>query len=206
MTHVYEKLLAVEFDKLPEQVQKAYLAPPLFSVPVKQDGDTFHLSKPSELDHPADQALIPKLGIKSWRDSGVLGVIYEGVNIRSILEPLLSAPTEAQELMAHAWIESNTPLRVHLMPYVDFSEVSEVRFLANRNSCQRISICLRGQSAKNLEAALPKITAFAVDIIQHLPDRSHILELAYLSTGEIRLVEVNPGLTPQDIAELQRLN
>ncbi|QRK11410.1 hypothetical protein JQX13_15845 [Archangium violaceum] len=204
MVHVYEKLQAVEFDRLPGRVQKAYLAPPVLSAPVAPLGEGFQLSLPTSLDLPAPRALVPKLGIKSWRDAGALGVIYEGVNIREVVERLLKCPTRPQRLAARAWLETGLPLRLHLSPYVDYSEVSEVRFLANPRECRRLSSCLRGQSAQSFAAALPQLTAFAEELATHLPQRSHLLEIAYLSPGEFWLVEVNPGLTPQDLAILER--
>jgi hypothetical protein len=203
MVHVYEKLQAVEFDRLPERVQKACLAPPIFSAPVAPAGDGFQLALPTRLARPAPQALVPKLGIKSWRDAGTLGVIYEGVNIREVVDRLLKCPTAPQRLAARAWLQAGLPLRLHLSAYVDYSEVSEVRFLANPRECRRLGSCLRGQSAQSFAAALPQLTAFAEELAAHLPQRSHILEVAYLSPGEFWLVEVNPGLTPQDMEDLR---
>lgn len=202
MVHVYEKLQAVEFDRLSKRVQKAYLAPPMCSAPIRPVGNGFQLSSPESLRRPAPQALVPKLGIKSWRDSGALGVIYEGVNIREVVDRLLKYPTRPQRLAARAWLETNLPLRLYLSPYVDYSEVSEVRFLANPNECLRISSCLRGSSAQSFAKAIPQLTAFAEELAAHLPQRSHILDVAHLAPGEFWLVEVNPGLTPQDVAVL----
>lgn len=203
MMHVYEKLRAVEFYRLAKTVRKVYLSPPALSVPVVPHGDGFRLSSPATLDRVADQALVPKLGIKSWRDSGRLGVIYEGVNIRSIADPLLQRPTAPQRLAARAWTEAGLTFRLHLSPYVDFSAVTEVRFLVNPRECRRIGACLRGQSTQSFGAILPQMTAFAANIKVHLPPHSHILDIAYLPNGDIRLVEINPGLTPQDLYALE---
>ena len=125
------------------------------------------------------------------------------MNIREVVERLLKQPTAPQRLAARAWLQADLPLRLHLSPYVDYSEVSEVRFLANPRECRRISSCLRGRSAQSFAAALPQVTAFAEELAAHLPHRSHILDVAYLAPGEFWLVEVNPGLTPQDIAVLR---
>ena len=200
MVHVYEKLRALEFDKLPKSIQGVYLAPPVISAPVEPDGNGFKLTSPAELDRPAPQALVPKLGIKSWRDSGRLGVIYAGVTMRFMAEILLKQPTQPQRLAARAWLEPNLPLRLHLSPYVDFSEVSEVRFLADPNECRQISACHRGSSAPSLSAALPQMESFAVKIASQLPPYKHIIDIAYFPSGEVWLVEVNPGLMPKDLA------
>ncbi len=95
------------------------------------------------------------------------------------------------------------PLMLYLSPYVDFSQITEVRFLVNQKGTSRISSCLRGQSMGDFQQVLSKITSFARKIAMHLPSYSHILDIAYLPNGNIRLVEVNPGLTPKDIKELQ---
>lgn len=203
MVHVYEKLQAVEFDRLPKRVQKEYLAPPILSEPVLPSGAEFRLWSPTSLNYPASQALVPKLGIKGWRDSGVLGVVYEGMNVRLMVERLLKWPTAPQRLAARAWLQADLPLRMYLSPYVDFSEVTEVRFLADPRQCRHISACLRGQSEESFAEALPLLTDFAKEIAAHLPQRIHLLDVCYLTTGKIWLVEVNPGLTPQDLAVLQ---
>ena len=202
MVHVYEKLRALEFDKLPKSIQGVYLAPPVISAPVEPDGNGFKLISPAELDRPAPEALVPKLGIKSWRDSGRLGVIYHGVNMRFMAGILLKQPTEPQRLAARAWLEPNLPLRFHLSPYVDFSEVSEVRYLADPNECYQISACHRGSSAASLTAALPQMESFAAKIASQLPPYKHIIDLGYFPSGDVWLIEINPGLTQQDLLVL----
>jgi len=116
---------------------------------------------------------------------------------------LLKQPTQPQRLAARAWLEANLPLRLHLSPYVDFSEVSEVRFLADTNECHQVSACHRGSSAQGLSAALPQIKSFAAQIANQLPPYKHIIDLGYFPSGDVWLIEINPGLTPQDLAALQ---
>jgi hypothetical protein len=204
VVHVYEKLQSVAFERLPEPIQKVYLTAPILSAIVETEGSGFKLTTPSLLDRPANQALVPKLGIKSWRDSGSLGVIYEGVNIRTVVERLLQSPTQPQRTIAQAWIETGTPLKLYLLPYVDFSQATEVRFLATRKRCNRISLCLRGQSRQSFNSVFPRIAAFANAVAQYLAPWSQIIDIVYFPTGEIRLVEINPGLTPLDIAWLRK--
>ncbi|MEI7866784.1 MAG: hypothetical protein WCI11_02740 [Candidatus Methylumidiphilus sp.] len=102
---------------------------------LRLDSGTGKLLNPGELDRPAPQALVPKLGIKSWRDAGRLGVIYEGMNMR---------------LHCPSW----RPL---------------------------------------LQTSQP-----------HLPPHDHIIDVGYFPSGDVWLVEINPGLTPQDLAVLQK--
>ena len=67
MVHIYDKLHAVEFDKLPKSIQGVYLAPPVISVPVEQDGEGFYVLEPATLDRPALQTLtlLPQLKAKT---------------------------------------------------------------------------------------------------------------------------------------------
>ncbi len=203
MIDVYKKIRSVEFDKLPEPVQQVYLAPPVISIPVEQDDVAFKTHFSAKLEGNATEAYMPKLGIKSWRGSGSLGLIYQGVKISSVVALLLKNPTKAQSISAQAWLKFKLPLMLYLSPYVDFSQITEVRFLVNQKGTSRISSCLRGQSMESFQLVLPKITDFANKIALHLPDYSHILDIAYFPDGNIRLVEVNPGLTPKDLKILQ---
>jgi len=139
MIDVYEKIRSVEFNLLPEPIQKVYLSPPIISVPVKQDDLAFKASYSPKLEGNAIEAYMPKLGIKSWKEAGSLGLIYQGVKIRSIIEPLLKNPTEAQRISAQAWLKFKLPLMLHLLAYVDFSQVTEVRYLVNRKGIRGIS-------------------------------------------------------------------
>ena len=204
MVHIYEKLQSVAFERLPEPIQKVYLAPPVLSTIVEPEGNGYTLSTPSLLDHPANQALVPKLGIKSWRDSGFLGVIYEGINVRTVVERLLQNPTQTQRTVARAWVDTRTHLKLHLSPYVDFSQTTEVRFLATRKRCHRISLCLRGQSIQSFNSVFPRIESFANAVAQYLAPWGQIIDIAYFQNGEIKLVEINPGLTPSDLVRLRQ--
>ena len=203
MENVHKKIRAVEFDRLPEDVQKAFPNPPLYSEPVWHRKEGFRLLSPDSLDHPAPQALFPKLGIKSWRDSGSLAIIYKEINIRSAAERILQIPTDAQLILAKAWINYLLPFRLHLFPYVDFSNVTEVRFLANTTRCLVISACLRGQSVDDYKNSLPQITEFAKKMAKHLSPASHILDVGHFISGEIRLVDVNPALNPAELSLLE---
>ena len=47
---------------------------------------------------------------------------------------------------------------------------------------------------------LPQMTAFAREKAIHLPTYSHIVDIGYLPNGNIKFVDVNPGLTVSDMA------
>lgn len=202
MRDIHEKLLRSEFPRLPQPVRDAFLSAPVLSLPVMPAGDTFVLADVLAADRPAQDALIPKLGIKSWQSGGALGVIYRGVSMRAVLTTLLRAPTRAQKLAARAWTATGTPLHVHLSPYVDFSDVSEARYLVRSGTCTRTSACLRGASAGLMDASCAALAGYAADVAVHLDAGIWIIELAMRPDGAIRVVEVNPGLTPKELAAI----
>lgn len=199
----YAKILSTDFDNLPEPVRRHYLAPPILSFAVLQNGNGFALANPGEADRPAPEALMPKLGVKSWRDGGALGIIYEGVSMREMLTMLLQHPTGAQSLAARAWTRTRTPLFVRLSRYVDFSEISEVRFLAGRDGVRRISACLRGSTGRGVASMSGRLSSAARKTADALGAGSWIMDFGVLPDGSIRIVDINPGLTPQDIAAIK---
>lgn len=147
----------------------------------------------------APRGLFPKLAIKSWRDGGSLGGIAAGMPIRPVVEHLLSHPTRPQRVVAKAWARAGAPLELLLFPFLDFSDGSETRWLAGPGGTSFVSACERGASAPRLGGALASMHALASRLAKALPPRSHILELALLPDGGIRLVEVNPALQPMEL-------
>lgn len=199
----YDKLLAVDIDRLPPPLRAALLNQPLFSIPLEAAGEGFGPAQWTvTLPGEAPQDLFGKLGIKSWRDGGSLRPILRGMPLEPVVRRLLSQPTPAQRTVARAWLQSGTPLKLHLYAYRDFGQVSEVRWLIDARGVQFISACQRGQSAGRLGAAMPRMRALAQQIGAALPPTAHIVELACLPDGEVRLVEINPGL---DLPELREL-
>ena len=208
MTHVYEKIRAVDYSNLPESIRQAMLSRPEIATPVHFTEKGFELARPVDLQMPASVDFMPKLGIKSWQTSGSLGLIYQGVNIHTVVDTLLSKPTHAQKIAAKAWAATelasqNSPvLNLYLYPYIDFSQVTEVRFQINHQQCRKISACLRSQPQQQFEQLLPKWYKLARDIAAHLPNYSHLLDMAHLPTGKIGIVEINPALTLSDLKVL----
>jgi hypothetical protein len=143
-----------------------------------------------------------KLAIKSWRDSGSLQIVAAGVPLRPAIEHLLKRPTPAQRTVARAWLDTGTPLLLHLLPYRSFTDISEVRWLTSPRETRFISACQRGQSAALLGRAMPQMKRLAQELASHLSAHSHIIELACLPDGQIKLVEVNPALQPLEIKAL----
>jgi hypothetical protein len=203
LASAHDKLLAVDIDRLPPPLRAALLNQPLFSIPVEPAGAAFEPARwAAELPVEAPQDLFGKLGIKSWRDGGSLRPIFRGMPLRPVVERLLGQPTGAQRLAARAWLDSGTPLLLHLYAYRDFSQISEVRWQVDARGVRFVSACQRGQSAGLLGAAMPRMRALAAGIAAALPPTAHIVEFACLPDGDVRLVEINPGL---ELPELRAL-
>jgi hypothetical protein len=199
----HDKLLAVDIDRLPPALRAALLNQPLFSIPLKAAGNGFEPANwPAALPADAPQDLFGKLGIKSWRAGGSLRPILRGMPLRPVVERLLSQPTTAQRIVAGAWLDSGTPLRLHLYAWRDFSQVSEVRWQVDARGVQFISACQRGQSSGLVGGAMARMRALAGQVGDLLPPTAHIVEFACLPDGDVRLVEINPGL---ELPELRLL-
>jgi len=199
----HDKLLAVDIDRLPPPLRAALLNQPLLSIALKPAGAGFEPARwPAELPAEAPQDLFGKLGIKSWRDGGSLRPIFRGMPLRPVVERLLSQPTAAQRRVARAWLDSGTPLMLHLFAYRDFSQVSEARWQVDARGVRFVSACQRAQSAGLLGAAMPRMRALAARIAAALPPTAYIVEFACLPDGDVCLVEINPGLEPSELRVL----
>ena len=197
------KMLAVDVERLPPPLQGALLNRPLFAIEVKAAGDVFEVAHwPVTMPAETPQDMFGKLGIKSWRDGGSLRPIFRGTPLRPVVDRLLSQPTRAQRIVAQAWLDSGTPLKLHLFPYVDFTHVSEVRWQVDARGVQFVSACQRGSSSDLLGTAMPRMRALAGQVGDLLPPTTHIVEMACLPNGDVRVVEINPGL---DLGELRAL-
>lgn len=200
----WERLVSCDFEQLPPAVQALHLSRPVRSAPVQAQGRSFRLRAPEAFAEVAAVPLFPKLGIKSWRDAGGLGVIYEGVPLLAVVGPLLRAPTEAQRLMARAWQRAGRTLQVHLWPYLDFTDVTEARYLVRAGVARQSSACLRGASAPQYAPNVVRMARLADEVAQHLLPVPWIVDLALLPDDNLRVVEINPALGPRELAELER--
>lgn len=197
------KLLALDPLKLPQGVRELLLEQPLLSPRVVPDGRAFAVDPAEALPAQAPQYLFCKLGIKSWRDSGSLCLIPAGMPLRAALQGLLAQPTAAQLTVAGAWRRAGVPLALHVFAYRSFADISEARWLLAPHEVRFISACLRGASANVALRALPAMRAIAWQLAAALPGRAHIAELACLPDGTIKLVEINPGLCPNELSALR---
>jgi hypothetical protein len=62
---------------------------------------------------------------------------------------------------------------------------------------------LRGATAAGVPSLGPRLQAAVNKLVEQLPPRSHVIDLACLPDGNLRVVEINPGLTPQELKTLQ---
>lgn len=200
----WERLVSCEFEQLPPAVQALHLSRPLRSAPVQALGRGYRLQAPEAFAEAATVPVFPKLGIKSWRDAGGLGVIYEGVPLLAIVGPLLRAPTQAQRLMARAWQRAGRTLQLHLWPYLDFSDITEARYLVRAGVARQSSACLRGASAAHYAQNAVRMARLAGDVAQQLQPVPWIVDLALLPDDSLKVVEINPALGPRELAELER--
>ena len=198
----HEQLLALDLARLPPAVRATFVVQPLLSVPIEADGEGFKVVSWASLPAAAPRALFAKLGVKSWRDGGSLRVMYAGVPMRPALESMLAAPTRAQRLAARAWLDNDVPLELHLFPYVDFTDISESRWLVDPRAINCLSVCERGASATRLRGAVPHMHRLAQAIGTALPPRRTLVDIAGLPDGSVRLVDINPGLSLSEIDAL----
>ena len=199
----FDKLLALDIDRLPPPLRAASLNQPVFSIPVTAVRDGFEPERwPADLPAEAPVDLFGKLGIKSWRDGGSLSPIFRGGPLRPMVEYLLSQPTAAQRTVARAWLKTGTPLMLHLYRFQDFSQISEVRWQTDPRGVHFVSACQRGASGDVLGEAMAPMRALAAQVAALLPPRAHIVELACRPDGATRLVEINPALEPRELRAL----
>ncbi len=72
---VYRHLLACEYPALPDALKPQCVSRPLWSIPVRSVHTGFEVTDTALLPVRDGRSLVPKLGIKGWRDIGVLGTI-----------------------------------------------------------------------------------------------------------------------------------
>ncbi|HEX7686451.1 MAG TPA: hypothetical protein VF453_02035 [Burkholderiaceae bacterium] len=200
LENAYRKLLAVDPGNLPSECRQLMFVQPAHVLPVSPDLQIVTWAALREAAAAHD--LFPKLGIKSWRDSGSSRLIARGMPMRPVIEAILSIPTWQQRTLMTAWTVTGAQLNLYLYPFVDFTDISESRWLASAHGCRFVSGCQRGRSAPLFGAALRNMQRLAAQIAQAMGDDPQVVELGMLPSGEVRLVEINPALTPAECKAL----
>lgn len=136
-----------------------------------------------DLDMP--DRVFAKLGPKSWRN-GPGGVCVPGEG--AALLRRLARPTREQAHLIAAMAAAGAPLRLYLFEGRDFAGISEYRMQLCHGQWRQQSVCLRGRAVDptcltSLLARLSEVLPFPVT-----------LDIACLSDGSLRLVDINPGL------------
>lgn len=203
MLTVQEKLRSTEFDALSATVRDAMIAEPFIRLPVKRSAEGFILSADTLPFATPPKALFPKLGIKSWRSTGRLQICQVGRPIKPHLDNILGQPTRTQMLASRAWEDCDTPMTLYLFPFMDFSEITEVRFLSSKDGTSFSSACLRGASAQMFDAAKAGMRSLIDRLTPEFRMDSVIFDVALMPGGRIAVVDINPGLTPADITALR---
>lgn len=195
----HRKLLAVDPANLPAACRALMVAQPAHALPL---GPDLQVRDWMAVGETAMHDWFPKLGIKSWRDGGSSCVIARGMPLHPVIEGILGAPTWQQRTLAGAWIAAGAPLYLYLYPFVDFTDISESRWLASARGSRFVSGCQRGRSAPLFGKALRDMQQLAGQMARALGDDPQLVELALLPSGQIRLVEINPSLRPAEAKAL----
>lgn len=196
------RLLKCEPSRLPREAADLLIARPRLSLLVEWRAAGPALFDPGAIDAPAPKCFVPKLGIKSWTESRAHGLIQEGANMGAQIDHLLRAHSPAQALAARSWSRAGLPLMLYLMPYVDFSEVSEMRFLVNGETLHLISRCERGESAEQLDHVRANLRGMARSVGRAMGFGGWLVDLAVNPEGRIGLIEVNPALGKAELSAL----
>lgn len=140
----------------------------------------------------------PKLGPKSWRDTGSLRPVLAGSGLKQRTDALIRWTSDQQAYLAAQIAEAGLPLRLYLFDWVDFTQISEFRVTFEKGAGRLTS------SIRRFEAEVdhvPTVLDFAAEIAQIFDCQDMIVDVAYLPSGACRLVEVNP---PNKILPRQR--
>lgn len=131
----------------------------------------------------------PKLGPKSWRDTGSGKPVLVDASLKSRLDGLLCNVSDQQGYVAREIARSGEPLYLYLFEWVNYSRISEFRVTVERGEFRLSSSCQRSNVRAGYRS---NILAFAREIASEFSCSDLIIDVAYLPSGECKLVEVNP--------------
>lgn len=190
------RVRATEITAWPPAVRDHAFAHPLLSLPVKGPLTALQVDGPMPEAH--DQDLFPKLGAKSWQETGRLRIIPAGMPLPGAVAARLATPTRQHALLSGAWADGG--LHLHLFPARDMTRVSEARYLVSGKMVARANLCLRGPGS---EAVVAAKDAFAVKLAVGAAERlgvgSVIVQVAFEPDGRTSILDINPGLTPAEV-------
>jgi hypothetical protein len=173
------------------------LAPLLFQTPVRRIPVDIRsgprLAEVLDPQERAHNALVAKLGAKSWRDGGSLRVINEGRPIASELANLLASLTSHQARYLDCIRPHVAQIELSLFRYVDFSRISEARWQVRAGRAWRTSQCRRNMPEALLTDAQDNMMQLALKVSNKL-GRDAIVDCTIERSGQVRVLEVNPSV------------
>jgi len=201
MSSALTRIRMTDVSVWPDAVKPYAFALPVLSVPVARHDETGALKVASELPEIAPQDLLPKLTVKSWQETGRLRIIPAGLPLAPAIAARLATPSAQQLAVLQAWDEAEDPPLLHLFPFTDMRLGSELRCLWADGALTVISACRRGTARERGEDldALGQLVARAMPSLG-----TFVLQCAVPSDGVPRIMDINPGLTPPELASLKR--
>ena len=194
---IYARVRATEITEWPADVQAHAFAMPMLSVPVGAMPMGFAAAGPLPASHASD--LFPKLGVKSWQETGRLRIIPAGQPLADQVAARLATPTRQQLLLQAAWPAGE--MQLHLFAAQDFTAISEARYLVSGGNAARSTLCLRGTEQIVMQAA-DYALSLATGAAARLEAGSVIVQIAFEPGGRVSILDINPALTPQQTEAL----
>jgi len=148
------------------------------------------IDPPGPAWHPGFPAFL-KLGAKSWRDSGRLRIVQEHCAFLAAATALLSTLTSRQRRYLNCVRDHSDRLDLAVFPYVDFSDISEIRWRCREGRASLSSWCFRGASAACAGASREAMRDLVYAVMPSLPS-SFTIDLAIEPEGRISILEINP--------------
>lgn len=198
---LHARVRATEITAWPQAVRDHAFAQPVLSLPVKGALTALQVDGPVPEAHETD--LFPKLGAKSWQETGRLRIIPAGMPLPGAVAARLATPTRQHLMLHRAWGEGE--LHLHLFAAMDFTAISEGRYLVAGGSAARSNLCLRGlQGEKIVAKAAEYALALAKGAAERLEAGSVIVQIAFEPTGRVTVLDINPALSPAQVEMLMQ--
>lgn len=211
MADLAQRLRMTDVRAWPKPVAELALSMPWASIPVRPaPGGGFCPVGEVPVTAPLD--LMPKLGPKSWQETGRLRIIREGQPLGRAVAGLLNTPRRQQmTVLTAGWPESEEdaedelarPIHLHLFEALDFSGLSECRCLWSGGRMRMTSHCQRSRVKVRTEA-LKDSCALIADAMPGLG--TLIAQFALVPWRAPALVDLNPGLDAADLAAINALS
>ncbi len=199
---LHARIRATEITAWPAAVRDHAFAQPALSLAVK--GPLNGLVVDGAVPEVHDADLFPKLGAKSWQETGRLRIIPAGLALPGAVAARLATPTRQHVMLAPAWSEG--VMHLHLFPATDMTRVTEARYLVAGKIVARASLCLRGPGAEAVAAAKDAFAVkLAVGAAERLGIGSVIVQVAFEPNGRTSILDINPALTPAEVALLDQV-